>query len=160
MNFPKPKSEMTEEELEIAMHEQWPNTENMYKPYGWYNDDVDPVFLGDADGQPFTVQVADKGWVAISIVIFAKDIQDAKDRVTYGVRECYNRSHMTYEELMKKPEEERTQIWYKESQSNDTKLSKVKDIIRIIEKGWIFAEPFDKRLIAKVAWASNDTFVF
>lgn len=159
MNFPKSKSEMTEEELEIAMHEQWPVTGNMYKPYGWHNDDVDPVFLGDPEGKPFTVQIADKGWVAISIVIFAKDIEDAKTRVIYGVNEYYKKSHMTYEELMRKPEEERTRVWEKEADINDTKFSKIKNIVELIEKGWIFAEPFDRRLVAKVAWASNDTFI-
>lgn len=129
----------------------------MYQPAGWSVHEKEEVFLGDPDGEPFVVQVVDSGSITISILIYAKDEEDAKSRVIHGCEQYLKRSKKKYDaHIAKKADNYR---WEQDLEYVDRDFSRAKSAIALIEKGWIFSMPFDKRYLARIPWAGNDCFL-
>jgi hypothetical protein len=86
-------------------------------------------FIGDPDGQPFTVIAHSNNWIPLSVLIYAQNGQDAIKRVQDFLK-------LVVLESKSKIQQERAQ--------------------KILNLTFT-ATVFDKRFVAKVAWAGNDT---
>lgn len=148
----KPRWEMTPEELDADHRTRWPSQTNPFNTYSGQD-----VLVGDPDGEPFVVQITEPGCIFVSAMIFAKDEEDAKERILQGIREAAGIAQEQYEEAKKN--DDGSYQWMNQLEWKGFHAARAQSIFKCVEKGWIFVMPFDKRMPAKVAWASNDTFV-
>jgi len=114
------------------------------------NFDVKDLYAGDPEGEPFAIRISAKCWIPISIMIFAKDEDDAKQRILNAIKAYVNRCS----EQIKSCNTLNSSCSYYE-----LLLNRCNRILEIVENGGMKVERFDKRYIAKVPWAANDYLV-
>jgi hypothetical protein len=66
------------------------NDENFTLPNHCYLD-WPGYIIGDENGEPFVVRIAGGNYIPVSIVIFAKDVNDAKNKVVTALQLCMNK---------------------------------------------------------------------
>jgi hypothetical protein len=114
--------------------------------------DAEEFYPGDPDGEPFVIQVSEPGHIPVSIVIFAKDEEDARARFEKAlafIEKHGNISREKQEEFYKKHGREYESV----------SLGRLRMVKRIIAKHGMRIEKLDKRLIVKAPWSSNDNIV-
>lgn len=133
-------------------------------PFSWYpygsNEKVEITEVGDPDGLPFVVRVAEYdftggAWIPVNVLVFAQSVQDAKDRVQAALK-------VMLQELQKKLSQ------FPDPRDTSCVITRrqVSAIIRIveltegrpsmIENTAIFeAQLFDMRQACSVSWASR-----
>jgi hypothetical protein len=113
-------------------------------------------FIGDPNGEPYVVQVHSGSWIPLSVVVFAASEADAIERVTRGVRMIVAKHHGKYEEAKAAYDQ-----WHTSRTETDLDIyiglsRHAHGVLDLIENGDVWAEPFDKRHLAKAIWACND----
>lgn len=91
-------------------------------------------FIGDENGEPFVVQASTDSWIPVSVIIFAKDEDDALKRVKEGLEF----------------------IALNQSKRPEHYINSYDKAQRTLDTCEFFCKPFDKRYLAKAVWAGND----
>lgn len=145
------KEEKTPEQVREDLSKSYPSVNNPMNIIKGQD-----IKTGDADGNPFIVQVVEPGSVLVSAIVFAKDEEDAKARLLEGIRESASVAdedspgHQKNKSVTKSFDNER---WLK------VKNARAKSVYTAYENGWVFVTPFDKTIIGRISWSQSDTFI-
>lgn len=109
-------------------------------------DQVNPTF-GEKLPYPFVVRISKGGWIPCNALVFADSAEMAKARVMAALQEVSDRV----------PENWVGTDRYK----YDSRGKRAREILQAIDLGALVmqVEPYDTKVIAKIAWAANDTVV-
>jgi len=119
---------------------------NYFQSPNYYRDkESQPKYnVGDPSGKPFICQINPKGWVPLSCLLFAKDEQDAKDKIRQVI-EYAKVDNQNYLDGL-------TGYWKQNSDYHSDKIKQIEDLMDILE---VF--PADTTMAFHIGWASNDT---
>jgi len=116
--------------------------------------------IGDPNGEPYIVQIHEPGYFRLSILIFAASEEDAYNRVKYGCEVLLANAEKRLNEFLSTAEPSvRAPHHYEDRKyHHEVHISRVAGILRELEsRKHLVIAPFDKRFVAKVPWALNDT---
>lgn len=104
-------------------------TNNAFRPWknGSHREDV---LVGDKEGEPFIVRIEKDNWIPLNVLIFAKTVEDAKERV-YRALKVSNQE--PYKSVVDRKEK----------------------LVELFEEGYVKAEKFNKQYSSVINWDSR-----